>query len=127
MKILSMLGMAAAIVTVAVGCGGLDDELDYAMEERAAVQRDIGLFAHPYMGQGGMRGVGTSRCSGTETSRWGDASRGGYQYVSCSMWYMSEWGPGYFTDEVGECVNGVIVSDASDSSWALTHCAPTHR
>lgn len=121
MKTLQTIIASLSLLALGAGCGGVDDELDFAMQQSAAYRRDIGHFAHPYMGEGGMSGVGSAACSGTETSRWGNASRGGYQYVSCSMWYMSEWGPGYFTDEAGQCVNGVIVSDASDSSWGFGH------
>jgi hypothetical protein len=64
---------------------------------------------------GSMSGVGTSSCSGSETTTWGNSTSGGRQYVSCSSWSMSEWGPGWHASDYGTSDNGVIVTGSSDT------------
>jgi len=122
MKRFELLALSLLTATLAA-CGGMDPDMEMEEEtgtsQQAVLNRTVPIMLSPHLDEGGMTGVGTSACSGSETSSWGNASAGGYQYVSCNYWFMSEWGPGFYTDEMGACINGVVVSSSHDSAWSL--------
>lgn len=116
----SALFLLGALVVPMVACGGA--EIGFEDEEAVGeTQQELTApprkMLAPYVGEG-MSGVGTPSCSGSETSSWGNSYQGGYVYVSCTYWYMAEWGPGSYTDSAGSCFQGKCSVDEWDSSWA---------
>ncbi|MFZ5785818.1 MAG: hypothetical protein ACOY3Y_05195, partial [Acidobacteriota bacterium] len=124
---LALVGLTSLLI-LAGGCGGelCEDPNDTTCSDGAEVNsQDSALIPSskplparviptPGGGGGSMTGVGTPACAGSETSSWGDSSRGGYQYVTCYSWVMIEWGPGWLTSEQGYCQYGVVVASAGD-------------
>lgn len=111
---------SALVIVIAIlfsACGGEEGDWNVGAKEQGLQTIDHARFIAPKSSN--LIGVGTSSCSGHEINSWGDEAQGGYQYVSCSYWYMAEWGPGYHTDDMGSCVNGVVTSDSYDSAWSF--------
>ena len=117
----------ALVVAAATACGGVpcdeaNDDSCLAVEStEQAVMQAKPIWMSPYVylkrGGGGMSGVGTSSCSGSETNAWGDETTGGVLHVTCTSWYFAEWNPYGFVSDQGYCTYGVCPNLSYDL-WA---------